>query len=161
MAWTAPRTWVVGEIVTAAQLNTHLRDNLAATAPALSAAKGDVFAGTAANAIGRVAVGADNSVLTADAAQAAGVKWSAQRHIEAHLSPGTSSAQTVTWDTPFTAAPIVVATPNADPTSVTAYMASVNSITTTGCVVETHSIADGGGVNPESIVALVIAMDAN
>lgn len=28
MTWTAPRTWVAGEVVTAAQLNTHLRDNL-------------------------------------------------------------------------------------------------------------------------------------
>lgn len=28
MAWTAPRTWVTGEVVTAAQLNTHLRDNI-------------------------------------------------------------------------------------------------------------------------------------
>jgi hypothetical protein len=28
MAWTAPRTWVTGEVVTAAQMNTHLRDNL-------------------------------------------------------------------------------------------------------------------------------------
>lgn len=28
MAWTAPRTWVAGEVVTAALLNTHLRDNL-------------------------------------------------------------------------------------------------------------------------------------
>jgi hypothetical protein len=28
MAWTTPRTWVVGEVVTAAQLNTHLRDNI-------------------------------------------------------------------------------------------------------------------------------------
>lgn len=28
MAWTTPRTWVPGEVVTAAQLNTHLRDNL-------------------------------------------------------------------------------------------------------------------------------------
>jgi hypothetical protein len=27
MAWTAPRTWVVGEVVTAALINTHLRDN--------------------------------------------------------------------------------------------------------------------------------------
>ena len=26
MAWTAPRTWVSGEVVTAALLNTHLRD---------------------------------------------------------------------------------------------------------------------------------------
>lgn len=28
MAWTAPRTWVAAEVVTAALLNTHLRDNL-------------------------------------------------------------------------------------------------------------------------------------
>ena len=28
MAWTAPRTWVAGEIVTAALMNAHLRDNL-------------------------------------------------------------------------------------------------------------------------------------
>lgn len=28
MAWTAPRTWVSGEVVTAALLNAHLRDNL-------------------------------------------------------------------------------------------------------------------------------------
>ena len=28
MAWTTPRTWVAGETVTAALLNTHLRDNL-------------------------------------------------------------------------------------------------------------------------------------
>lgn len=27
MAWTAPRTWVTGEVVTAALFNTHLRDN--------------------------------------------------------------------------------------------------------------------------------------
>jgi hypothetical protein len=27
MAWTAPRTWVTGEVVTAALLNTHVRDN--------------------------------------------------------------------------------------------------------------------------------------
>lgn len=28
MAWTTPRTWVAGELVTATQMNTHLRDNL-------------------------------------------------------------------------------------------------------------------------------------
>jgi len=28
MAWTAPKTWTVGEMVTAANMNTHLRDNL-------------------------------------------------------------------------------------------------------------------------------------
>jgi hypothetical protein len=28
MAWTAPRTWVTGELVTAALMNTHVKDNL-------------------------------------------------------------------------------------------------------------------------------------
>lgn len=28
MAWTAPRTWVAGEILTAGNMNTHVRDNL-------------------------------------------------------------------------------------------------------------------------------------
>jgi hypothetical protein len=28
MAWTTPKTWTVGEVLTAANLNTHLRDNL-------------------------------------------------------------------------------------------------------------------------------------
>ena len=28
MAWTTPRTWVAGEVVTASQLNAHVRDNL-------------------------------------------------------------------------------------------------------------------------------------
>jgi hypothetical protein len=28
MAWVAPRTWVTNEIVTATQLNTHVRDNM-------------------------------------------------------------------------------------------------------------------------------------
>ena len=32
MAWTSPLTWVAGQIVTAAQLNTHVRDNLNALA---------------------------------------------------------------------------------------------------------------------------------
>lgn len=30
MAWTTPRTWVAGEVVTAALLNVHVRDNLSA-----------------------------------------------------------------------------------------------------------------------------------
>lgn len=39
-AWTSPRTWVAGAVVTAAQLNAHLRDNLQALLPS------DVVAGT-------------------------------------------------------------------------------------------------------------------
>lgn len=36
MTWTAPRTWVAGEIVTAGEMNTHVRDNLNALNPAPS-----------------------------------------------------------------------------------------------------------------------------
>lgn len=34
MAWTSPRTWVASEVVTAALLNTHVRDNLKAVGDA-------------------------------------------------------------------------------------------------------------------------------
>lgn len=34
MAWTNPRTWVSTEVVTASQMNTHVRDNFNETAPA-------------------------------------------------------------------------------------------------------------------------------
>ncbi len=36
MAWTAPRTWVTGETVTAALMNTHIRDNLLAVGPTIT-----------------------------------------------------------------------------------------------------------------------------
>lgn len=75
MSWTTPRTWTVGEVLTAANLNTHLRDNLNQTAPALVTTKGDVVAATAANTLARIAVGTDGYALIADAASTPGVKW--------------------------------------------------------------------------------------
>ena len=55
MAWTTPRTWVTGEIVTAALLNTHVRDNLNVTAPAIMTGQGDLIFATGANAPSRLA----------------------------------------------------------------------------------------------------------
>ncbi len=46
MAWTAPRTWVTSEVVTASLLNTHVRDNLLQTAPAKASAGGGYIIGT-------------------------------------------------------------------------------------------------------------------
>lgn len=56
MAWTAPRTWVTAEIVTAALLNTHVRDNLLAIntlfdIAAGTYADGGLFLGSAAAAV--------------------------------------------------------------------------------------------------------------
>ena len=61
------RTWVTGETVTAALLNTHLRDNLLQTAPALVTTAGDITYATAASTLARLGVGASNQVLAGGA----------------------------------------------------------------------------------------------
>lgn len=54
MAWTAPRTWVTGELVTATLLNAHLRDNLLETAPAKVTTAGDLVYATGAGELARL-----------------------------------------------------------------------------------------------------------
>jgi len=44
---------------------------------ALVDAKGDIFVATADNTVGRLAIGANDTLLTADSNQAGGVKWAA------------------------------------------------------------------------------------
>jgi hypothetical protein len=51
MAWTAPMTAVANTVFTAAQFNTHVRDNLLETAPAKASAAGQLFVSTGLNAI--------------------------------------------------------------------------------------------------------------
>lgn len=53
MTWTAPRTWIASEIVSAAIMNTHVRDDFLETAPAKVQAAGDMVYATAANTLGR------------------------------------------------------------------------------------------------------------
>ena len=49
MSWTSPRTWVTNEVPTATNFNTHLRDNMNETAPALATTAGSFFVVDAAN----------------------------------------------------------------------------------------------------------------
>ena len=66
-SWTAPRTWTTGEIVTAAILNAHVRDNLLETAPAKVTTQGDLVYATAANTIARLAKGTARQQLAMNA----------------------------------------------------------------------------------------------
>lgn len=58
MAWTAPRTWVTGEMATAALLNTHLRDDLNESGPAKVTAAEQIVRGAGANSLSVLAAGA-------------------------------------------------------------------------------------------------------
>jgi hypothetical protein len=52
MAWTAPKTWVAATTLTAAELNTHLRDNLLELAPAKATTPSSIFVASGTNSIG-------------------------------------------------------------------------------------------------------------
>lgn len=55
-SWTTPRTWTTGELVTAAIMNTHVRDNLNESAPAKQTSAYDfIVGGSAANSLQRIA----------------------------------------------------------------------------------------------------------
>ena len=61
--------------------------------PTIVDAKGDLIAATAADTPARLAVGADNTILTADSTQATGIKWAAA----ASASPASASATVATY----------------------------------------------------------------
>jgi hypothetical protein len=62
---------------TATGLEWVTSDDANAIQSAIVDAKGDIIAATAADTVARLAVGANNTVLTADSSQATGLKWAA------------------------------------------------------------------------------------
>ena len=65
MAWTAPRTWVTTEVVTASNMNTHVRDNFLETAPGIASAASQIFVATGSNAIAARVIN-ENQVTTSE-----------------------------------------------------------------------------------------------
>ena len=63
MAWTTPRTWVTGEVVTAALLNAQIKANMDLSAPAKLTTAGDMLYATGANATARLAKGTNGNIM--------------------------------------------------------------------------------------------------
>lgn len=64
MAWTTPMTFTSGSVLTAAQLNTYVRDNSNETAAAKATTAGRIFVATGANAIAERVVGSASVVTS-------------------------------------------------------------------------------------------------
>jgi hypothetical protein len=98
--------YVASDVLTAANMN-----DLAGTLNYLDpTAKGDLFPASSATALGLLAVGANDTVLTADSAEATGLKWAAPagggkvlQVIAAYTSTSTSNSTTTYADTTLTA----------------------------------------------------------
>jgi hypothetical protein len=55
LAWTTPRTYTTGEVITKTILDTHVRDNFNMTAPAILTTAGDILYASSANTPARLA----------------------------------------------------------------------------------------------------------
>lgn len=74
-------TVATGDLWTASNHNTYIRDNFAAGVPDIFTTKGDLAVASAANAAGRLAVGANGQRLVADSSQSLGMKWAADDYV--------------------------------------------------------------------------------
>ena len=105
MAWTSPRTYVTGEVITASILNTDHRDNLLAidaiigvaagltdgavllgsgtgTITALAmATKGDLLVGDGTTDPRVLGVGVNGRTIVADSAETTGMRWGADSFV--------------------------------------------------------------------------------
>jgi hypothetical protein len=75
MAYTTVPTVASGDLWTAANHNTYIRDNFAAGVPAIFSAKGDLAVASGLQTAGRLAVGVEGTALLADPSQPLGLRW--------------------------------------------------------------------------------------
>ena len=107
-------------------------------------AKGDIIAATGSDAVARVAVGANNTVLVADSAPSAGVKWAVSPPLDVVTTNGAHRVATAA----DTVARVGVGTNNyvltADSSEATGTKWAANVASVTG----TSPIVSSGGTTP-------------
>ena len=75
MAFTALPTYSTGDTVTAANWNTHIKDNFAAMPPDIFTATGEIFVGEGADTGGVLSPSAGRAPLVVDSGETLGVKY--------------------------------------------------------------------------------------
>lgn len=92
MAYSAVPTVATGDLWTAANHNTYIRDNFSAGVPHIFTAKGDMVAAGGSQDAKKVAVGSVGQVLTPDSGETAGIKWAD------NLNPKITALTNSSWD---------------------------------------------------------------
>lgn len=126
----------------------------AAIAKTIVDAKGDIIAGTAADTVARLAVGANDTVLTADSSTATGLKWSA--------SGGKSFYPLIKTGTAFYHFTSVGAGTTASADVITEDLTIYSPIYFTSCTLDQISIKTGTTFSGSAVVRLgIYQADAN
>ena len=101
MAYSALPTKNAGDTITLANY-TAIKDNFEAGVPDLYTTKGDIVSASAADTGARLAIGADDSTLVADASAGGNLAWQIQPAARVwnngNIDPATSSWVTLTFD---------------------------------------------------------------
>ncbi len=98
MAYTPVPAVAAGDWIDEVFINTYWVDNMAAGLPDAFTAKGQLPIGLGVDSMGILAVGANGTVLTADSAEATGIKWSELAFKRTTVSK--SSSQTIAYAVP-------------------------------------------------------------
>jgi len=96
MAYTAVPTKSTGDLWTAADHNTYIKDNFAAGVPDIFTTKGDIAVATGANVATILGVGTNGQVLVADSSESCGVKWDSLFNEQTYARYKVSSTKSLT-----------------------------------------------------------------